>query len=36
VVETTGHEHVHELHRALADAGVHIETQPERPATAAL
>jgi threonine dehydratase len=26
VVETTGHEHVRELHRALADAGVRIET----------
>ena len=25
VVETTGHEHVHELHRALASAGVHVE-----------
>ena len=25
VVETTGHEHVRELHRALASAGVHVE-----------
>jgi threonine dehydratase len=25
VVETTGHEHVRELHRALAGAGVHVE-----------